>query len=262
MTRRDTQITWLIRFSAAWTELPDPDRQPLAGDPWALKEFTGRVDAPSANSAQMALLHLAHPDTFEPIVSADHKQRITSRFADAAGADPDVDRRLLAARAALTPRYGEGFDWYQDWLVRLWWKDQKIWQAFLGWLNHGRTVPGHPDPDASQLLESGDETFLDDGIAGVRRAWQLAGWGAEPDGASFGDIHGRLLHGPRTVRERGHAQDMDMAGADLDHDIQGGAGTRYRRGRSPRPGSSSSGRAEMPARSDQPAVVRGRCLRP
>ena len=43
MTRRDTQITWLIRFSAAWKELPGHrSRQALAADPWALKEFTGQ----------------------------------------------------------------------------------------------------------------------------------------------------------------------------------------------------------------------------
>jgi hypothetical protein len=106
MTRRDTQITWLIRFSAAWKELPEPQRQALVADPWALKEFTGRVDAPSANSAQMAVLHLAHPDAFDPIVSADHKRWITTRFADVAGTSPDVDRRLLSIRAALTPEYG------------------------------------------------------------------------------------------------------------------------------------------------------------
>jgi hypothetical protein len=52
MTRRDTQITWLIRFSAAWKELPEPGRQALLDDPWALKEFTVRVEAPSANSAR------------------------------------------------------------------------------------------------------------------------------------------------------------------------------------------------------------------
>jgi hypothetical protein len=51
MTRPDTQITWLIRFSSAWKELPEPQRQALVADPWALKEFTGRVDAPSAKCA-------------------------------------------------------------------------------------------------------------------------------------------------------------------------------------------------------------------
>ena len=193
MTRRDTQITWLIRFSSAWKELPEPQRQALVADPWALKEFTGRVDAPSANSAQMAVLHLAHPDAFDPIVSADHKRWITTRFADVAGTSPDVDRRLLAARAALTPQYGEGFDWYDDWLVRLWWKNGKDWKSFLRWLEHSRANADRPAPETGRLLESGDETFFADGIVGIRRAWQLAGWGAEPEDVSPSYTHDRLL---------------------------------------------------------------------
>jgi len=72
----------------------------------------------------MSVLHLAHPGTFEPIVSADHKEQIR-RFADLAGHDPDVDRRILAARAALTSEWGEDFGWYVDWLVRLWHKDPR-----------------------------------------------------------------------------------------------------------------------------------------
>lgn len=193
MTRRDTQITWLIRFSAAWRELPGPQRQALAADPWALKEFTGQVDAPSAAGARMALLHLSHPETFDPIVSADHKRWITSRFSDVAGDSPDVDRRLLAVRAALTPQYGEDFDWYDDWLMRLWWKNGKDWKTFLGWLQRSRAGASPPPPGTAQLLEAGDETFLDDGIARTRQAWQLAGWGTEPPGSAAGYVHRRLL---------------------------------------------------------------------
>jgi 5-methylcytosine-specific restriction protein B len=193
MTRRDTQITWLIRFSAAWKRLSEEAQQALAADPWKLKEFTGQVDAPSAGGAQMALLHLAHPETFDPTVSADHKRWITSRFADVAGTSPDVDRRMLAAREALTPQYGEGFNWYGDWLVRLWWKNGKDWKLFLAWLERSRADAGSPAPETGRLLESGDEAFLADEMARIRRAWQLAGWGAEPEGASLTYTRGRLL---------------------------------------------------------------------
>jgi hypothetical protein len=57
MTRRDTQITWLIRFSAAWKQLPRGEQEALAADPWKLKDFTGQVDAPSAGSAQKRCQH-------------------------------------------------------------------------------------------------------------------------------------------------------------------------------------------------------------
>jgi len=193
MTRRDTQISWLIRFARAWKGLTEENQQALIGAPWALKKFTGRVEAPSANSARMAVLHLAHPDTFEPIVSTDHKKLITDRFKEAAGTDPDIDRRLLAARAALTPVYGEGFDWYDDWLVHLWLKDRVKWTRLLGWLKRGRTLSARPAPELSRLLESGDEAFLLDRAVVVRQAWRLSGWGDEPEGASLDYMHGRLM---------------------------------------------------------------------
>jgi MoxR-like ATPase len=193
MTRRDTQITWLIRFSAAWKVLGESERQSIGADPWVLKDFAGRVDAPSSNSAQMAMLHLAHPEVFEPIVSADHKRWITIRFADAAAASPDEDRRLLSIRSALTPEYGEGFDWYADRLVHLWWKNGTNWKTFLGWLSRSHAGTPRPAAEMSRLLESGDEAFIADGIARVRQAWVLAGWGAEPDDASPSYIRDRLL---------------------------------------------------------------------
>jgi 5-methylcytosine-specific restriction enzyme B len=134
MTRRDTQLTWLIRFSRAWKELPGERQQLLIGDPWAMKVFAESIHAASSDGARLALLHLAHPETFEEIVSPAHRQLIVDRFADMAGSDQDIDRRLLAARAALSAGYGKGFDWYADPLVHRWWKNSKAWPQFLGWL--------------------------------------------------------------------------------------------------------------------------------
>ena len=100
MTRRDTQLTWLIRFSRAWKDLsPDRQRATIA-DPWALKAFAATIQAPAADSARLALLYLSHPDTFEAIVSPDHKGLIVDRFSDVAGDEDDIDRRLLAARGS------------------------------------------------------------------------------------------------------------------------------------------------------------------
>lgn len=193
LTRRDTQITWLIRFSAAWKELSERQQQALAADPWTLKDFTGQVDAPPAGSAQLAVLHLTHPDTFDLVTSADHKQRISARFADAAGTSPDADRRLLAARTALTPQYGDGFSWYDDWLVRLWWKNRKDWKSLLRWVEYCHVSAGRPAPETAAVPAHDDDTFLASGLAGVRRAWQLAGWGAEPAGSPAGRTRDRLL---------------------------------------------------------------------
>jgi hypothetical protein len=202
MTRRDTQLTWLIRFSRAWKDVPADRQRLLVTDPWGLKDFAETIHAPTSDAARLALLHLAQPDTFEPIVSPNHKHLITERFAEAAGSDSDIDRRLLTARAALTPVYGERFDWYGAPLVRLWWKDQKAWSAFLLWLERFRAIPDHPDAeqaptgtDQSAVDFSSTEWLEDDPtrIEAVRNAWQLTHWGDGPEGATASDLNNRAM---------------------------------------------------------------------
>ena len=77
--------------------------------------------------------------------------------------------------------------------MRLWWKNDKGWKSFLRWLEHSRADADRPAPETGQLLESCDETFFADGIVGIRRAWQLAGWGTEPEDVSPSYTHDRLL---------------------------------------------------------------------
>src|ERR1022692_4646755 len=85
MTRRDTQLTWLILFARAWQDLPDARRRELIADPWALKTLSETIQSRSSDSARLAMLHLAHPDTFEAIVSPGNRQLITERFSDLGG---------------------------------------------------------------------------------------------------------------------------------------------------------------------------------
>lgn len=153
MSRRDTQLTWLIRFSRAWKEQPEGRQRAMIDDPWAMRDFAGTIEAPTAESARLTLLHLAHPDTFEAIVSPEHKRLIAKRFTDLQGAEEDIDRRLLAARAALTPIYGEGFDWYADPLVHRWQKDRKEWTSFLSQLRRIRETPDFDREERDYKLE-------------------------------------------------------------------------------------------------------------
>ena len=191
LTRRDTQLTWLIRFSRSWKDLPDERQRLLVVDPWAMKAFAETIHAASSDSARLALLHLAHPGTFEAIVSSGHKQLIVERFADVAGSDPDIDRRLLAARAALTAEYGEGFGWYADPLVHLWWKGHKAWPAFLGWLERLQAVPGLCEPERERaLVAAGKVREARSLVIAQENGWQeplseaVAGWDQPPDGLS------------------------------------------------------------------------------
>lgn len=152
MSRRDTQLTWLIRFARTWKSQSSDRQRTLVDKPWVLKAFAETIQTPTADSARLALLHLAHPDTFESIVSPNHKGLIVKRFADVAGDDEDIDRRLLVARAALAPQYGHAFGWYVDPLVHLWLKGQ-AWRTFLTWLQRFRATPDFDETERTFKIE-------------------------------------------------------------------------------------------------------------
>lgn len=180
MTRRDTQLAWVIRFARVWKDQPTDRQRALMADPLALKAFAETVQSPAAESSRLALLHLAHPDTFEAIVSPDHKRLIVDRFAGVAGGEEDVDRQLLAARAALTPQYGEGFHWYRDPLVHRWLKPPQAWTAFLGWLQRFRAMSDFDQAErtdkiewAQKVNEARELVLAEDGrwFAALRRAF-------------------------------------------------------------------------------------------
>ena len=69
----------------------------------------------------MALLHLVHPDTFEPIVSRSHKDQIVNTFADRVDkTSEDPDRNLLAIREQLSETYGDNFHFHAEELKSQW----------------------------------------------------------------------------------------------------------------------------------------------
>ena len=141
MTRRDVQLTWLIRFAQAWIRVGTDSQPSLIRDPWAMKSFAEAIPAEGADASRLALLHLSSPDTFEAVVSVGHRKLLIDRFGDRAGYVDDPDRKLLEIRANLSREVGEDFNWYDDPLVHLWLKP-KAWRALLGWTEKLRADPG------------------------------------------------------------------------------------------------------------------------
>ncbi len=83
------QIGFIIEFASQWKQLGPDEHQRLLDDPWAFKDFVMHLDLRSAlfreeyvspRIQQNALLHLAHSDTFEPIVSVNHKETIAAHY--------------------------------------------------------------------------------------------------------------------------------------------------------------------------------------
>ena len=141
---RPYQVGLLIEFAGQWKQLQPDDRERLLEDPWAFKDFVMDLELQSAllrerqNTPRIqrhALLHLVHPDTFESIVSPDHKEKIAAAFGGLID-DPseDVDRKLQAIRSVLEGRHGsESFHFYRP-DIRTRWDDAydlDLWDAFV-----------------------------------------------------------------------------------------------------------------------------------
>lgn len=101
---RPFQITFLLEFVRRWKGLDAATRDQYLQDPWAFKGFVETVPVGSAYAQRELLLHLVHPETFEPIMAREHKQKIAETFGSLA--DPsltDVDQQISQIRARLTP---------------------------------------------------------------------------------------------------------------------------------------------------------------
>ena len=133
-TGRPFQIGYLIEFVERWKERGWDEQHRLLGDAWEFREFALGLDFRSkllqgasngVRTQREALLHLVFPDTFEPIVSVDHKANIARTFATlVAGPEEDIDRRLAQIRPAIEAEYGYGdvsfFSFYRPELRARW----------------------------------------------------------------------------------------------------------------------------------------------
>ena len=90
--------------------------------PWRFQEFVADFTTPAR---RVPLLHLVHPDYFEAM-AVSHMRSVAKaqnfqHFANKSV--KDVDRRIYRIRAALEPKYGEGFDFFKH-EIRLLWDDE------------------------------------------------------------------------------------------------------------------------------------------
>jgi 5-methylcytosine-specific restriction enzyme B len=119
--RRMSQLGLLIEVGHRWWQLDAHARATALDDPWTFKAWLHSVPHEGAQAQREALLHLVHPETFEPIISAKVKQRIVHALSRhvPAGVD-DVDAALAGIRAALERRHGHGFQFIDPAIAPLW----------------------------------------------------------------------------------------------------------------------------------------------
>ena len=140
------QFGYFIEFVEQWKERGPDDRLLDSMDAeaaWEFKEFVMGVDwcgplrgSPSNGRAlqQATVLHLVHPDTFEAILSVDHKNAITERFAYVVREPTeDIDRKLVQVRRGLEAELGRDFDFYDGEVSKRWRSSTSDpWDDFVG----------------------------------------------------------------------------------------------------------------------------------
>lgn len=146
-TGRWAQLRYLVETGCKWKAGDHASRDATIEDPWRFKTFLAAVPEGGAASQRHAILHLLFPTTFDAIVSDDHMARIRKRFHHLAPDEDDADRQLLEIRAALTPRYGEHFDFYDPRLKPLWEQGIDPWAELVKW---GAKLYESPQFDADE----------------------------------------------------------------------------------------------------------------
>lgn len=176
---RPFMLAFLLEFVRAWKALSATNRVTALADPWRFRDFLFSLEAPKAHTQREAILHLVHPDTFEPIVSKRHKRQIASAFAHLVD-DPDanVDRQVAQIRAKLEAERGGPIHFYDEVLRGRWGQRPKTkagprqpgsaagdgWEEFLRWARCFRDWEGFDRAERDYKLEYGQR------MAGVRQA--------------------------------------------------------------------------------------------
>ena len=127
---RQYQVGFLIEFAEQWKEQEPDEQHRLLANPWEFKGFVRRLSFRSKllegypnrpRTQRAALLHLVFPDTFEAIVSVDHKERIAKAFEHlVTQPTDDVDRMLAQIRSRLEEEHGRGIHLYEDAIRKQW----------------------------------------------------------------------------------------------------------------------------------------------
>ena len=145
LTFRPYQVGFMIEFVEQWKQREPAERERLLREPWAFKKFAMemrfrsrllRNNQETPRSQKHALLHLVFPNSFEGIVSVEHKEQIASANAFAhlvIEGTSDVDRKLEQIRESLEKSLGRDFDFYDQHFRPLWQSTSpNPWDTYIG----------------------------------------------------------------------------------------------------------------------------------
>ena len=160
---RPFQVGFIIEFVEQWKERDDIERDRLLTDPWTFKQFLMGVRLHSQllvnsqntpRTQRQVLLHLVHPDTFEGIVSVDHKSRIANAEALAgyiAEGTEDIDQKIQQIRQGIEQETGADFSFYDPDIRRKWdLSESSPWNGYI-WRAERYLSSGHRSLDREEI---------------------------------------------------------------------------------------------------------------
>ena len=174
LTHIHASIRVIAEFCQQWKEQPEENRNISLDDPWRFKGDINSIDFPFSSTQKSALLHLVHPDHFEPITSRRNKNDIKISFSNLLTLrSDDIDKDLLAFRNELNKTYEEGFHYYDQDRRYVWDTNMSALERFVRW---GKRFSDHPTfaqleidykleiagriQEAKSALESGEDDWL------------------------------------------------------------------------------------------------------
>ena len=171
LTYRPYQVGFIIEFVEQWKMKTADEQARLLREPWAFRDFVMRLPLKSLlfrghqntpRAQRNALLHLVHPDTFEGIVSTDHKTHISEAFAQyVADGATDPDLRIHQIRQKLESDRGEDFyDFYDKGIRNMW--DPKVpspWDEYISRAQRYFGTGGLESQEINYKVEIGERLY-------------------------------------------------------------------------------------------------------
>ena len=134
---RDAFMRFLVRMVVAWKSLDPDERDRRLADPWGFLEFMDGLRTSTDAMQANALLHLMFPDTFEYMISPDHRARLIAAFAGAPGvAEADgPERKIEAIRRAASKSLSRPLELYDEPSFHRIWSEEPSpqWFELVSW---------------------------------------------------------------------------------------------------------------------------------
>lgn len=164
------QVGTLIESVMHWKELASSKRMRLIQDPWGFKDFlfkirfTSSLLANNQNTGDLErhmLLHIVHPDTFEPMLGNDKSRLVKAKAFQRLVPQPnlDIDLTIQHIRGALERKYEKYVNFYDE-DIRKYWKPAKKGDTFVEELE-GEQIP--PDNGIKNPPQYSISNIISDG---------------------------------------------------------------------------------------------------